>query len=234
MSKHRERKIAGLEVIEVPGDEGGAGIVIFHGLGADGYDLVGLAQSYNETPKPTWFFPHALERIQLAPGYFGRAWFDIDLGRLRSALQNGNHDEIMKSFPKDLEKVRRVGEQLIAELNIPLSKLFLGGFSQGAVLAAEIGLHSFQNSAGLLLFSGTLVNAEAWERLAHQHAGMPFFQSHGHRDPILPFVGAQRLEQALIKGGMKGTLHAFNGGHEIPHSVIVSLNRFLSTHLSPS
>jgi phospholipase/carboxylesterase len=227
------RQILGLEVLEIPGDPGGASIILFHGFGADAYDLVALSQVYKGSPKPTWYFPNAPMEIQIAPGHTGRAWFEIDIERLKNLLHEGEKSQTHTAFPSDFSQIRRMGEQLIAELNIPLSKLFLGGFSQGAILAVDLGLNLFDKVAGLLLFSGTLVHAESTGKLAHQHAGLSFFQSHGINDPILPIEGARALEKVLLEGGMKGKLHTFQGGHEIPHKIIVEFHRYLTDKLSP-
>lgn len=228
------KKVLGIEVLVVPGDVEGPSIMLFHGFGADAYDLLPLSQVYKETPKPTWYFPHAPTQIEIAPGYFGRAWFEIDLERLKKALRIGDQSEVKASFPPDLKKARELGLQLIRELEIPFSKLVLGGFSQGAVLAAELSLNSFEKAAALLLLSGTLVNEEQWKKLAHQHAGMPFFQSHGLQDPILPIQGAVELAKVLQEGGLKGKLLTFKGGHEIPQPILVEIRKFLTTHLYPT
>lgn len=126
-----------------------------------------------------------------------------------------------------------MGEHLIAELDIPLSKLFLGGFSQGAILATEIALNAVEKPAGLVILSGTLINEKNWNHLAHLRAGMPFFQSHGERDPLLPLERAKALEQLLQKGGLKGKLSTFPGGHEIPPKILGELKGFFEARLNP-
>lgn len=227
-------EMCGLKTLKVEGDPDGPVVILFHGFGADAYDLLPLSQVYKERPKATWLFPHGPLEIEIAPGYTGRAWFEIDLERIKRAIQMGQKNEVNLAFPPDLQEARRIGTQLIAELNIPLSKLFLGGFSQGAVLAADIGLNAFEKVGGLILLSGTLIHEPQWERLAHQHAGMPFFQSHGQNDPILPYERAQALEKILKGGGLKGKLHTFAGGHEIPPPILTELRNFLTKQLQPA
>ncbi len=121
---------------------------------------------------------------------------------------------------------------MIAELHIPLSRLFIGGFSQGGVLAAELVLRAQENSAGLLIFSGTLIHEELWESLAPLHRNLHFFQSHGRYDPLLPLAGAVQLEKVLSKAGCKGHLHVFEGGHEIPLSLIQHIKNFLEKSIA--
>jgi phospholipase/carboxylesterase len=58
--------------------------------------------------------------------------------------------------------------------------------------------------------------------------GLPVFQSHGTMDDILPFIGAERLRDALTGAGVVVDWHGFRGGHEIPPLVVARLGRFLS------
>lgn len=214
-------RILGIEVLSVPGDADGASILLFHGFGADALDLLTLSSLTEKKPRPTWYFPTGPLEIPYSPTHVGHAWFPIDFEKLQSP------EKIAEAFPADLSKIRTLCTQLIAELTIDPSKLFIGGFSQGAVLATEILLHSFQKYAGLIILSGTLCNEPTWKKLAHNHAGTPFFQSHGEHDPLLSLDLARRLEKLLLDGGLKGKLHTFQGGHGIPDSIVLKLKEFL-------
>jgi len=141
---------------------------------------------------------------------------------------------VSRLFPLDLQEVRKHLELLIGELNIPRSKLVLGGFSQGAVLAIDTAFHHHDPCAALIILSGTLANADQWARLAPLHAKTIFFQSHGTEDPILPFQLAISLEALLHASHLKGKLHPFHGGHDVPHSILVQLNHFLTNTLATS
>lgn len=226
--QYHRKLIDGLEVLVVPGDKDGAHIVLFHGFGANGFDLLPLSGTYQERPKPTWYFPTGPLAVEIGVGYEGKAWFPIHFERLKKG------SSAAEAFPTSLESIRVKCEQVIAALEIPLSKLIVGGFSQGAVLATELALHSFQRYAGLVIWSGTLVQPESWSKLAHAQAGLPFFQSHGDNDPLLPLAGAEALATVLQEGGLKGELHAFKGGHEIPQQILRKFASFLAAHLKPS
>lgn len=195
-------------------------------------DLAGLSEVYQQPPRPTWLFPNGPLEIPIMPGYNGRAWFPIDIEALQTALQKGDFDAVANAFPAELADARQQVERLVGELDIPRSKLILGGFSQGAVLATETALHGMDRVAALLIFSGTLICEPKWRRLSHLHAKTPFFQSHGTNDNLLPMKKAEALEQLLLEGGLQGKLHRFNGGHEIPQTVQRELNAFLVNLLS--
>lgn len=225
VNKVQKREVAGLEVMEIAGDPGGATILLLHGFGANASDLISLNQVYLGHPRATWLFPNGPLEIPIAPGYSGRAWFPIDFESLR-------RDGIEKAFPYQLDEARLRIERLITDLSIPRSKLIIGGFSQGAVLAVETALHGADRVAGLLIFSGTLVCEPSWRKLAHLHAKTPFFQSHGTEDSLLPIKRAEDLALLLQEGGLEGKLASFSGGHEIPHHILQQLSAFLKLHLS--
>lgn len=223
----KNREIAGLEVIEVTGDPDGATIILFHGFGSSSMDLVPLSGVFQGSPAPTWLFPNGPLEIPIMPGHNGRAWFPVDMQALQTALQMGDYDSVANAFPGELDDARLQIERLIIELKVPRSKLILGGFSQGAVLAIESALHGMDRLAALLIFSGTLICEPNWRRLSHLHSGTPFFQSHGIDDPILPMKKAENLERLLLDGGLRGNLHKFDGGHSIPQSILSHFNSFL-------
>lgn len=230
MKQPNKRNLHGIDLWEIQGDEGAPAVMLFHGYGADGSDLVSLASLYQGPIKPHFYFPTGPMEVPIAPGYSGRGWFPIDIELLKAAIQGKKSQNVVSAFPKEYSQIRQVISLLIAELDIPLSKLFLGGFSQGAILALDAALHAPEKIGGLLLFSGILVNEEEWEKRISQYAGMPFFQSHGKEDSLLPFERAVALEQFLKKGGLIGHLNAFHGGHEIPHSLTPKINAFLNEH----
>jgi phospholipase/carboxylesterase len=58
-------------------------------------------------------------------------------------------------------------------------------------------------------------------------AGLRVFQSHGSRDPLLPYELAERLRDALRDAGLDVTFAAFDDGHGIPPDVLRELTSFL-------
>jgi len=222
----KQRTVGGIELLEVPGDKEGSHIIFFHGYGANAFDLLPLHRVYGEYPRPTWIFPHAPLKVRFSEEYEGKAWFPIDMTLLHEAFRENDFDKILQAFPPQIEEARKAGEHLIEELNIPLSNLFLGGFSQGAVLATEIALNAETSPGGLVILSGSLFNPHLWEELAPAHDGLSFFQSHGRRDPLLPFQSAVALNKLLVKAGWESHFHPFDGGHEIPSSILHSLQNY--------
>ena len=200
--------------------------VVFHGYGADMHDLAPIASEI-ALPRPLrWIFPDA--PLSLNPG---RMWFSIDIEGLERAQQTGEPWEISQRVPPELEDTRAQVFDFLASLGVPWSRLILGGFSQGAMLAVDLSLRSPEPPRGLVILSGSLIDENGWKALAPRRAGLPFFQSHGSADPILPYRGARALE-ALLKGaGLKGEMLRFENGHAITPEVIQGLTRFLGALL---
>jgi phospholipase/carboxylesterase len=222
----RKRAIGTLKILELTGDPDKGVIILLHGFGADAFDLAGISSVYKG---PTWIFPQGILEISLTSGYKGRAWFPINIELLIQAIQESRFDDVAKAFPTRLDQACAAVEELLQQLDIPRSKITLGGFSQGAVLAIETALRSPTRFRGLVIFSGTLVNMANWKRLAPLHAKTLFFQSHGINDPLLPIKKAEELEKLLIDSGLKGKLHVFRGGHEIPPSILSEFSQFLKS-----
>lgn len=216
------RKAAGLEVVEWSGEKEAPTALLFHGYGANGLDLAPLS---GIDPKFNWIFPTGPIDVP----YADKGWFPVSISTLQNGYRLKNADAVSQAFPAELSETRELGERLIAELNIPLSRLYIGGFSQGAVLATEIAFHLSEKLAGLIILSGTLINETRWKKLARNQAGMRFFQTHGKEDRILPHELAQQLEKLLVNAGLKGSLISFPGGHEIPPSILSPLHDFLIT-----
>ena len=53
------------------------------------------------------------------------------------------------------------------------------------------------------------------------------FVSHGRRDPVLPFAGAESIQTMLAPHGYTVDFHPFDGRHEIPREIVTDLKRFL-------
>jgi phospholipase/carboxylesterase len=96
------------------------------------------------------------------------------------------------------------------------------------MLACDLMLRATQPYAGLIQLSGTLLAAQEWEPLLQKRKNVPVFQSHGMRDDILPYAGAEKLRNTLTHAGLSVEWHSFRGGHEIPAPVLRCLGPFIS------
>lgn len=235
----RMDKLGGLMVRLTGGTDGKGGgngplVVLLHGFGAPGDDLVPLSE-YLDAPAGTRFlFPEAPISIPMGFGD-SRAWWMIDMARIHADRAAGKIRDISNEIPRGMAEAReRVGsllEEIPRKLGVDPKHMILGGFSQGAMLSCDALLHSAQSYAGLIQLSGTLVNKQEWGPLLVKRKGLPIFQSHGTQDPILAYVMAERLRDQFLQAGVKIEWHPFRGGHEIPEPVLRQLGVFLTTLL---
>lgn len=218
--------IAGLTT-RIVGD-GPLTVVLLHGFGAPGDDLVSLASLWDGPFR--FVFPAAPLELQGYGG--GRAWWMIDLASLEQDIAMGKPRNRSAEIPEGLADVRgqmlRFLDMLQARYSIPNDKLVLGGFSQGAMLALDVALHREAPPAALVLMSGTIIAEPEWSPHYGKLANVPVVQSHGRHDALLPFAIAESLRDKLRAAGAKVDWHQFVGGHEIPPAVIHAVGEQLA------
>lgn len=214
--------LVGVESLRVLKNDPSVGVVFLHGYGANMHDLFPLWEMWDKS-NFSWYFPNGIYSLNM--GYYeGRAWFSIDIERLEYAMKTGTHREMKGVVPPEFDQTLGQLELFILELMKKHDTLIVGGFSQGAMCASHLAMKSNLKIDGLVLLSGGLI---AEEKMPAQAKGIPFYQSHGTRDPILSVDGAKDLEKKLLNLNFKGKLHTFNGAHEIPPTVIHEVNSFL-------
>lgn len=222
--------LGGLRVRILGGPDGRGGgdgpvVVLLHGYGAPGDDLVGLARRLDVDPTVRFVLPEAPLEI----GGAGRAWWRLDIGRLRSGTDRDLSDEVPEGMPAARRKVLSLVRDVERELGVPPSRIVLAGFSQGAMLALDVALHLEEPVAGVAVLSGTLVAEREWVPRMPAKETVPVFVSHGRQDPLLPFRMAEALRDRLETGGLTVHWVAFDGGHSIPPGVTEGLRGFLRT-----
>jgi len=212
----------------------GPAVILLHGFGAPGDDLVALWPYLNVPRDTRFFFPVGPLALPMGGGD-ARAWWMIDLERIVRDRESGRPRDLSREIPKGMPEARGQIQRLLAELEqrqgLDLRRTVLGGFSQGAMLACDVALRTDRQPAGLVLLSGTLVAQQEWQPLMPRRKGLKVIQSHGNQDPLLPFAQAERLRDLLTKAGLLVDWVGFRGGHEIPDLVLARMNAWLKTVL---
>jgi phospholipase/carboxylesterase len=233
----REEQIGGLWTRITGGTDGKGGgngpvVVLLHGFGAPGDDLVPLADVLHVPAGTRFVFPEGPLSLSFGPRD-ARAWWLIDMARIEQDRAAGRTRDLSNEVPKGLAPVR---ERMLGFLNEVEQKFgagprktILGGFSQGAMLSCDLMLRTAQPYAGLIQLSGTLITKQEWVPLLPKRKGLPVFQSHGMQDEILPYEGAKLLRDELNKSGLTVEWIAFHGGHEIPNVVLKRLGAFIQS-----
>ncbi len=238
----RTELLGGLKVRLTGGTDGQGGgdgpcVILLHGFGAPGDDLVPLAEVLAVPGGTRFLFPEG--PLSLSFGYGdARAWWLIDMARLEADRAAGRVRDLSADVPRGLPPVREAFEQFLQHLPkvlpVDFRKTVIGGFSQGAMLSCDTVMRAALPFAGLVQLSGSLLAKQDWRPTVSKRAGLPVFQSHGTQDPILPYVMAERLRDELTKTGLSVEWHSFRGGHEIPEPVLRALGIFLATVLGKS
>lgn len=239
----RTETFGGLRTRIVGGTDGKGGgdgpvVVLLHGFGAPGEDLVPFGTALGLPRDVRFVFPAAPLSLDDQGMFGGRAWWHIDMERLQLAIMTGRARDLSKDVPEGLpvarERVLALLDEVEGKLGAPFERIVLGGFSQGAMLACDVALHAERRLGGLILLSGTFLCEHEWRPRMAARRGLRVFQSHGAVDPLLPFELAERLRDALVEAGLDLDWIAFRGGHEIPPAVLARLQSFLRSITAPA
>lgn len=188
-------------------------VVLMHGYGAPGDDLVGLGEELAASV-PARFVMPAAPRVW-AGGPPGRAWFEREPAQAREQLPTAS----------------RAVEGVLATLEdqgVPRDRVVLAGFSQGAMMALERALRGPAVPRAVVMLSGGLPRGTSESELDFSRlSGVPVFVSHGRRDQLLPFSGAEALARRAEEAGARVTFVPFDGGHSIPPIVRTEVAAFL-------
>lgn len=211
-------------------------VILCHGFGAPGTDLVGLGEELLGSHKSIagavqFIFPEAPLSLDEFGMFGGRAWWHLDMEQLALAAQDGAFRDLRNDNPVGLPEAREKLIALIEEVRertgLPMSQIVLGGFSQGSMLATDVALRLDEPPAHLCVWSGTLLSEETWRELAAKRGPLQVLQSHGKHDPILPFEAAVWLKELFEESGFDVDFIEFPGIHTIPHPALVTFTRVL-------
>jgi phospholipase/carboxylesterase len=214
----------GLEVSVLGGgpqtQPGGKILVLLHGWGASGDDLVPLGRLY-AGPRTRVIIPAG----PLPHPYGGRAWWDLDLDRL-----SRRDAALMEEIPAGLAAARAKVSALLADVRARFRPevLILGGFSQGGMLAMDVALAAHPAVDRVAVMSGALIAAPVWRERMQAVAPFPVLLSHGRRDGVLPFPASTALKALLDEHHFPVTWLPFDGDHEIPQPVVAALGDFVN------
>ena len=179
-------------------------VILLHGLGADGDDLIGMAPYFAEgLPDAEFLSPHAPYPCDMAP--FGRQWF---------SLQDRRPDSLLAGLAKVQPIFDSYLDAVLAERGLTDDDLALVGFSQGTMLSLHCALRRPTPIAALVGYSGLLV---APERLAPEIVSRPpVLLVHGEEDPVVAFDCMGMAARDLGAAGVPVTSLARPGlGHSI-------------------
>lgn len=198
-------------------------VVFLHGYGADGADLLGLADPLApHLPGTAFHAPDAPERSVNNP--FGYQWFPIPW------LDGSTEAEAKEAMGHSVTALDAFLDKVLADEGLTADRMAVIGFSQGTMMALHVLPRRQDEVAGVVGFSGRLVAPELLE--AELRVKPPVLLIHGDQDPVVPFQEMGLAGEALETAGFTVYGHVMKGtGHGIsPDGLSVALS-FLKDRL---
>ena len=198
-------------------------VIFLHGYGADGADLLGLADPLSpHLPGVAFHAPDAPERSVNNP--FGYQWFPIPW------LDGSTEAQAKEAMGRSIDLLNDWLDKVLADEGLTADRMVVVGFSQGTMMALHVLPRRGEAVAGIIGFSGRLLNADLLATEARVKP--PVLLLHGDQDPMVPFQDMQLAGEALEKAGFDVYGHVMKGtGHGIsPDGLSVALS-FLKDRL---
>jgi phospholipase/carboxylesterase len=186
-------------------------VVMMHGRGADMNDLADLAPLLDPPGGARFVFPNAPKPFEPSPGMsFGWTWFD--------------------GWPPEHASVSASRAELLRFLDeitakYPTSQLIVSGFSQGAMMALDIGLRTERELAGIIALSGGLYEHELAD--LSKRTGLPVLIAHGAYDDVVSVHYARRARHLLETGGLSVEYHEYPMSHQVAQEEIDVIREFI-------
>ena len=179
-------------------------VVLLHGFGSSGTDMIALAPHWQDMlPDALFLAPHAPQRCGFMGG--GYQWWGLS-GFAPAALAAG----AASAAPAIDAFIDRKLEQY----GLTEAELALVGFSQGTMMALHVGLRRPNAVAAVVGYSGMLTSVADLARPTFPQP--PVLLVHGSADPVVPVAALHTAESELKRLGVQVTTHVSFG---VPHSV---------------
>ncbi|MCF5721810.1 alpha/beta hydrolase [Pseudomonas syringae] len=200
---HTDLALSYLE--QTQGDARNEPLVIFlHGFGSNEQDLFGIKDAL----PPSWTYLSVRAPMPVGPN--GYRWFTKTTG-----------EDEYNGETADLQRSARLIEDFVtqatAKYHTQSHRVFLVGFSQGAIMSYEVGLRKPALVRGIAALSGSVLPVLKAELKADaSREELAIFIGHGTLDQALPYVSATRANDVLLGLGLKPAFHGYPG---MPHTV---------------
>ncbi len=207
-------------------------IIWMHGLGADGYDFIAVAQHMArqmDLSSTRFLFPHApVQPVTFAAGESMRSWYDILAANPRRLVEPN-------SLNHSVERISNLIQQQVAD-GVPSQNIFLVGFSQGGAVAWQTASEIGQPLGGMAALSTYMPLGQADEPMVFQPANqaLAVFIGHGSRDGVVPISLGEEAKARMSQHGSVPQWHSYPMQHEVCVAEINDLCAFLQQQMHPA
>jgi phospholipase/carboxylesterase len=190
-------------------------IILLHGVGSNESDLFSLA---DQLPQDFYVIA-ARGQFTLSEGSY--AWYNVDFSTGKPVFDKAQEVSSREAIRKFITEVKQ---------QYKVDEIYLGGFSQGAIMSYSVGLTNPNEIKGILSLSGRLL-MEVRPMLTKNTdvKQLKVFVAHGMQDNILPVHYAREAKLFLEDLGVQLSYHEYIMGHQINEAVIKDMNEWLNT-----
>jgi phospholipase/carboxylesterase len=195
-------------------------VVLLHGFGANGDDLIPLAREWQpHMPSAAFVSPNAPQQIPEYAG--GLQWFPLAFR---------DPDAYWRGVNAAAPALDAFIDAELARLGLGAERLALVGFSQGCMMALHTGLRRSVAPAAIVGLSGRIIGEEHLQQEAR--CSPPILLMHGEADDLIPVEAMHHTREALAQAGFAVEWHVRPGlGHGIDMETIAVSGDFLARHL---
>ena len=195
-------------------------VILLHGYGGDGKDISMLTLNWKRFLKNTIFLcPNAHETCKINPSGF--QWFD---------LNTEDAEYILNESKKAENKLNQYIEEVKLEYKLENSQICISGFSQGCMMAINVGLTSIESFNCIIGFSGKIINMN--DLSSRIKAKTNILMVHGDLDPIVPPSNLLDSKDFFIRNKINiKTLMVKNCDHHIPIEASSAALNFIKKNL---
>lgn len=191
-------------------------IILLHGVGSNENDLFSLSE---QLPKD-YYIISPRGKFTLSEGSY--AWYNVDFSTGKPVF---NKEQELQSREAILTFIKQVKEKYGFE------EIYLGGFSQGAIMSCSIGLLHPEKIKGVICLSGRILQEiRSDAKNTNELQKLKIFLSHGTQDETLTVAFAREAKIYLEQLQTKLSYHEFKMGHQITPEVLKELNKWLATN----
>jgi len=209
-----------------PSNSADACVIWLHGLGADRYDFLPVAEALQQRLLGTRFvLPQAPTRpVTINGGWSMPSWYDILAMSPARAINRDQLEASAQQVISLLEAQRDAG--------IDPARIFLAGFSQGGAVVLHTAFLRWQGPLGgviaLSTYAPTFTEPSAFAPAALQY---PVLCLHGSRDDVVPMAMGRAAFQTLQDAGVTAAWHDYPMGHEVLPEEIRDIGAWLAERL---